>query len=231
MTRSNFEILAYEDTPLGPLCLRRRALLSMPGTVVTEVTLNHEFLMSSLYTASEAALSRLALEMHPGAELRVLVGGLGLGYTARAALESPRVAQVVVVELMPQVVDWLERDLLPLSEEMRAADERLGVEIGDFFARMAAPPTERFDLILVDIDHAPDQYLDHANAPFYTAEGLRSVKAHLAAGGVLAVWSSAESPDFAEGLERSFDEVRIEAIRFFNEMVDEETVDWIFLAR
>ncbi len=94
MSKSNLEILAYEPSPLGPLCLRRRELLSQPGTIVTEVTLNHEFLMSSLYTDSERALARTALEMHTGENLRVLVGGLGLGYTAREALLSDRVARV-----------------------------------------------------------------------------------------------------------------------------------------
>ncbi|HUH11624.1 MAG TPA: hypothetical protein VMK65_00885 [Longimicrobiales bacterium] len=227
---SNLEILAYEDSPLGPLCLRRRALLSMPGTVVTEVTLNHEFLMSSYYTVSEIALSRLALELHPGAELKVLVGGLGLGYTAHAALESPRVAEVTVVELLPQVVGWLEEGLLPLSDALRA-EPRLRVETGDFFARIAAPPHARFDLILVDIDHAPDQHLDTANAPFYTRAGLERVRAHLAPGGVLSVWSSADSPAFREALEGSFAEVRVESVSFFNEMVHEEATDWIFLAR
>ena len=82
MPDSNLEILAYEMSPLGLLCLRRRELLSQPGTIVTEVTLNHEFLMSSLYTDSERALAQTALQMHSGKDLQVLVGGLGLGYTA-----------------------------------------------------------------------------------------------------------------------------------------------------
>jgi hypothetical protein len=83
MTPSNLEILAYEHTDLGPVCLRRRELLSAPGTVITEITLDHQLLMSSRYTASEEALARVALDLHPGSELRVLVGGLGLGYTVR----------------------------------------------------------------------------------------------------------------------------------------------------
>ena len=89
----NVEFLAFEETPLGPICLRRRELLSQPGVVVTEVTLNHEFLMSSLYTDSERALSRIAIEMHGTSvssvnqSLNVMVAGLGLGYTAHAALQ------------------------------------------------------------------------------------------------------------------------------------------------
>ena len=99
MSALNLEILAYEPSPLGLLCLRRRELLSEPGVIVTEATLNHEFLMSSLYTDSERALARTALEMNSGDHLRVLVGGLGLGYTAREALLSPRVERVEVVEI------------------------------------------------------------------------------------------------------------------------------------
>ena len=92
MSHSNLEILGYETTPLGYLCLRRRELLSKPGTVITEITLDHELLMSSQQTVSERALASLALERHPGDGLRVLIGGLGLGYTAHEILRSPAVA-------------------------------------------------------------------------------------------------------------------------------------------
>ncbi len=230
MTPSNLEILAYEDTPLGPLCLRRRELLSAPGTVVTEVTLNHAFLMSSYNTASERALSTFALEMHEGAELRVLVGGLGLGYTAQAALGSPRVAGVEVVEFLPQVIDWLERGLVPLSAELKA-DPRFATVPGDVYARLAAPPSERFDVILIDVDHAPDDPLGDANGAFYTEEGLERARRHLAPGGILGVWSYAESSPFARALRKVFPEVRIEPVTFFNDLVDEETTDWLFFAR
>ena len=110
----SIEILAYEETPLGLLCLRRRELASQPGTLVTEVTLNHEFLMSSRLTESERALTKLGLarleaklddnpdasldadvdsqtfESDSEAPLSVLVGGLGLGYTAAEAIRSKR---------------------------------------------------------------------------------------------------------------------------------------------
>lgn len=135
---SNLRSLAYEQTPLGPLCLRRRELLSSPGTVVTEIPLDHQFLMSSFYTASEEALARIALEMHPGTELDVLVGGLGLGYTAHAALQSPRVGRVLALELLPEVVEWIKTDLLSLSPALRE-DDQFGVETTDAYARLLGP--------------------------------------------------------------------------------------------
>ena len=230
MTPSNLQILAYEDSPLGPLCLRRRELLSAPGTVVTEVTLNHAFLMSSYNTASERALARIALEMHPGTSLRVLVGGLGLGYTAHAALASERVARVEVVEFLPQVIEWLERDLVPLSRALKT-DERFTTVSGDVYARLAAAPGEEYDLILIDVDHAPEDPLSQANGSFYTKEGLERARRHLAGGGILGVWSYAESSPFARALREVFREVRIEPVKFFNELIDEETTDWLFFAR
>lgn len=236
MNPSNLEILAYEQSSLGPLCLRRRELLSSPGTVVTEVTLNHEFLMSSYYTVSETALSRLALELHAeGTEpmdrpLRVLIGGLGLGYTAHAALESSGVGEVVVVERLPEVAGWLEDDLLPLSETLKA-DRRFRTEVGDFFERLSSLPEALYDLVLVDIDHAPDHHLHGSSAGFYTTEGLEGAKAHLTPDGVLAVWSSADSPEFRTRLAEAFHEVRAEPVPFYNELVHGETTDWIFLAR
>jgi spermidine synthase len=234
MSDSNFEFLAHQDTEIGTLILRRRALLSKPGTVVTEITLDHEFLMSSYVTVSERALSRVALEMHPGASLQVLVGGLGLGYTAWEVLQSPRVARAEVVEFVPAVIDWMRDGLFPLSSRL-AATPRLELVVGDVFERLAAPPdpaAPRFDLILIDVDHSPAERLgDSCNDGFYTAEGLRAARRHLAVGGVLGVWSYAESSPFAGALREVFREVRIEPVTFVNDLIDEETTDWLFFAR
>ena len=203
MVGSNLQILAHEMSPLGLLCLRRRELLSQPGTIVTEVTLNHEFLMSSLYTGSERALAHSAIEMHPGSDLRVLVGGLGLGYTAHEALLSDRVSEVVVAELLPQVIDWLAKDLMPLSSELNQS-RRLVVAQGDVFQRLQGPVDELFDVILIDVDHSPDERLGDESIPFYTTPGLMAAKRHLAAHGVLAVWSYAESSPFSDALRAVF---------------------------
>lgn len=230
MSPSNLEILAHESTSLGWLCLRRRRLLSRPDLVVTEVTLDHEFLMSSHCTDSERALARCALEMHDGRELNVLVGGLGLGYTTREVLASERVARVETIEFLPQLIDWLNQDLVPLAGELKA-DPRMSVVEGDVYARLAAAPETLYDLILIDVDHSPDEHLGSANASFYTQPGLMRAREHLAPGGLLAVWSYAEHSPFAEALRAVFREVRVEAITVYNEIVGEEQSDWLFLAR
>ena len=230
MSKSNLEILACEPSPLGLLCLRRRELLSQPGTIVTEVTLNHEFLMSSMYTESERTLAQISLQMHSGDDLRVLVGGLGLGYTAFEALLSNRVAQVDVVELLPQVIDWLAKGLVPLSPELHD-HPRLVVSQGDIYRRLAEPPGERFDVIMIDVDHSPEERLGEESVSFYTASGLRAARQHLASDGVLAVWSHAESSPFADSLREVFDDVRVEPVTYDNHLVDEQPTDWLFFAR
>lgn len=225
-----FEILAYEPTDLGMLCLRRRELLCEPGTIVTEVTLNHEFLMSSYLTASEKALSEIALQMHSGSSLRVLIGGLGLGYTSWTALESDRVSQCEVLEFLPQVINWLKQDMIPLSGKLNA-DNRLTITQSDIYQQLASPPDKRYDLILIDVDHSPDEKLDDGNGHFYTAEGLRRAKLHLEENGVLGIWSYAESPRFADALHEVFREVRIEPVTVFNNLINEQQTDWLFFAR
>ncbi|MFC1758862.1 hypothetical protein ACFL2H_08850 [Planctomycetota bacterium] len=230
MSPLNLEILAYEDTPLGPLCLRRRELLSQPGTIVTEVTLDHEFLMSSFNTDSERAISNRSVDIHGGEKLKALVGGLGLGYTARELLNRENVATVEVVEYLPQVVDWLRRGLVPLSEELNASS-RLSITNDDVYARLMSKPTERFDLIVIDVDHSPSDPLGEEEHPFYTVEGLTKAKLHLASKGVLAVRSYSDSNSFADALHEVFADVRIEPVTTYNSLVDHEQTDWLFFGQ
>ena len=230
MTPSNLQILAYETTPLGALCLRRRELLSRPGIVITEITLDHQLLMSSYNTVSERALADEALARHSGHELSVLVGGLGLGYTAGKVLESERVRRVEVIELFGAVVGFLKEGLVPLSEEL-LADSRFSVREGDAYATLDEQSEERWDLVLIDIDHAPDDHLGPGNESFYTESGLARAKHHLAPGGILAVWSYAESSPFVDALRAAFSVVEIVPVRYVNDLVGEEHTDWLFLAR
>ncbi|NND97867.1 MAG: hypothetical protein HKN47_11120 [Pirellulaceae bacterium] len=230
MRPSKFEILAYEDTSLGPLCLRRRELLSQPGTIVTEVTLNHEFLMSSFNTDSERALSTRSVEIHGGSELKTLVGGFGLGYTARELLNQSQVRSVEVIEFLPPVIDWLRDGLIPLSDELNAA-ENLRITLGDVYEYLWGAAETKFDLIVIDVDHSPGDQLAEEEHAFYTREGLGRAKTHLRPGGVLAVWSYAESSSFSDALRDTFCDVQLEPICTFNSLVGHEQTDWLFFGR
>ena len=112
-----FEELDFRPTPIGVLTLRRRRQLST-GIDIYEIKLGDEFLMSSLFTVAEEELARLGLAAVRGDDLEVLVGGLGLGYTAIAALRDPRVRSMTVIDTLPAVIEWHERGLLPVSEQL-----------------------------------------------------------------------------------------------------------------
>lgn len=227
----SLEILAYEPTPLGLLCLRRRELLSRPGTVVTEVTLNHEFLMSSYLSESEKALATIGLALVKGnaepRKFKVLVGGLGLGYTAAAALKSVDVDLVEVVEFLPQVIGWMSDGLVPLSNQLNA-ESRLRISSGDIYARLAEPASQRFDLIAIDVDHSPEDVLGGQSEGFYSVVGLEAAKEHLTEGGVLGVWSYAESTPLLDNMKTVFAEVRVEQVTVMNDLINEEQTDWLF---
>lgn len=232
-----FEELDYRPSPIGALSLRRRRELSL-GIDVFEIKLGDEYLMTSLFTASETALARLALAEFPGGGLDVVVGGLGLGYTAQTVLEHDAVASMIVVEMLDAVIDWHEEGLLPLGPGL-TADPRCRFVQGDFFALAAScegfdpdAPGRRFHAILLDIDHAPDFLLDPANAAFYRPEGLSGLAAHLHPGGVLGLWSNA-LPDeaFTRQLGGVFAEARAERITFHNPLQDRPFTQTVYLAR
>lgn len=234
---SLFEELDYRPTPIGALSLRRRRELTL-DTDVFEIKLGEEFLMSSLFTASEIALARLGLADLADADLDVVVGGLGLGYTARAVLEHETVRSLIVVETLDAVIDWHETGLLPLGPEL-TGDPRSRFVHGDFFKLAASDegfdpdrPSRRFDAILVDIDHSPEFLLDPGNAGFYQPEGLRRVAAHLRPGGVFGLWSNDKPDDaFTARLAGVFAEARAEPVTFHNPLQNREATQTVYLAR
>src|SRR5688572_26893771 len=172
-----FKELDRRATPMGELSLRRRLEPSLQVDVY-EAMLGDEHLMSSLFTAAEIALAHLALAAVTGPRLDVVVGGLGLGYTAQAVLEDPRVRSVHVVEALGEVIEWHEGNLLPLSDVL-VHEPRCRLVQGDFFAVVAGgrafgpDAPERVHAVLVDIDHTPRHLLHPSHADFYTPEGLR----------------------------------------------------------
>jgi spermidine synthase len=198
-----FEELDFRPTPMGVLSLcRRRSLTS--GADIYEIKLGDEYLMSSAFTSAEIELARLGLAAVPRADLDVVVGGLGLGYTAVAALENPRVRSLIVVDALAEVIEWHEQGLLPLGKQL-TADPRCCLVHGDFFAMSnsadgfdSKTPGRRFDAVLVDIDHSPTNLLHPRHAALYTPDGLARLATHLNPGGIFALWSN-DPPDPAFG--------------------------------
>jgi len=231
----NFEELDYRLTPIGPVSLRRRREHALDIDVL-EIKLGDAFLMSSLFTASEIALARLAIDAIAAPEADIVVGGLGLGYTARAALETPKVRSIVVVEFLDAVVDWHLDGKLPLGAAL-VADKRCRFVRGDFFALAASEagfdpgsPGRRFDAILLDIDHSPAERLDPRSEGFYAPAGLRRMARHLRPGGVFALWSN-DAPDaaFARDLAAVFADVRAEPVEFDNPLQGNRMVQTVYL--
>ena len=231
-----FEELDYRDTPIGEISLRRRRELRLDVDVL-EIKLGDEFLMSSLFTDSEVALSHLGLDAHTGKQLDVLVGGLGLGYTAQAALQHAKLKSLLVVELLDAVIDWHREGLLSLGPEL-LADARCRFEAGDFFASAASAegfdskqPGRHFDVILLDIDHSPQALLDDRSRGFYQPEGLHNLLAHLRPGGVFALWSN-EPPDpaFTQRLGSVFATAWAEPITFDNPLQGRPFTQSVYLA-
>jgi len=196
-----FEELDFRPTPMGVLSLRRRRQLES-GLDVYEIKLGDEFLMSSLFTVAEIALARIGLEALKHGDLDVVVGGLGLGYTALAALENPDVKSLIVVDALAEVIEWHAQGLLPLGKQI-TGDPRCRLVHGDFFAMSDSPDGfdpdtagRRFDAVLVDIDHSPRSLLHPRHAALYEPAGLKRLAGHLHPGGVFALWSN-DPPDHA----------------------------------
>ncbi|WP_402469902.1 spermidine synthase [Isoptericola aurantiacus] len=228
-----FEELDFQDTPMGEISLRRRFDPAARRDVY-EVRLGDEYLMSSLFVVAEEALATLALDLLDApddAALRVMVGGLGLGYTACAALADPRVADLTVIEYSGPVLDWHRRELLPDTAGL-ATDPRCTLVQDDFFARVAAAPGTRYDAILLDVDHTPRHVLHPNHAAFYEPAGLRAMAAHLTEGGVFALWSD-DPPDeeFQASLGEVFAEHSAHLVPFANPITGGESSNTVYLAR
>jgi spermidine synthase len=232
-----FEELDFRSTPIGDISLRRRRDLTS-GADIFEIKLGEEFLMSSLFTTSEIELAQLGLATLDGEELEVLVGGLGLGYTAQAVLEREQVSSLLVVDALQAVISWHQTALLPQGASL-SADPRCRFVLGDFFAMAASEAGfdperagRRFDAILVDIDHSPEALLNEGNAGFYRPEGLTALISHLKPGGVFGLWSN-ERPDpaFTERLAAVFAEAWVEEVAFHNPLQNSTFVQSVYLAR
>jgi spermidine synthase len=235
-----FEELDYQETPNGVISLRRRAEPRLNGRVLYEVKLNEEWLMSSLFTEAEIQLAHLGLSLTRKSiptNLKVVVGGLGLGYTAAAALENSAVSQLCVIDIMQPVIDWHQNHLVPLGEAL-TSDSRCTLTHGDFFA-MATREKPGFsikmdypvDAILLDIDHSPSHWLNVKNKSFYSAASLIKMASKLAPGGVFGLWSNdPPDADFQTLLDSIFDTTETHDVHFSNPYTNGKSSNTVYLA-
>lgn len=163
----------------------------------------HGELMNSRVHGSEKALAELACKrMGPGDRPRVLVGGLGMGFTLAAALQATGPdAEVVVAELVPEVVDW-NREFFGEAAGNPLADPRTRVCIGDV-SDLIRGQGEAFDAILLDVDNGPQAMIRGDNEWLYSVQGLQAARMALRPGGLLAVWSAAPDQKFSTRLSRA----------------------------
>jgi spermidine synthase len=187
---SPWQTLATVGTAEGPLELRRRRddwLMLIDGRV----------LMNSFSRGSEEQLAWLALDkLGERPEPRMLVSGLGMGFTLRALLDrAPSAAKIVVVELNPVVVEWCRGPLGPATNEA-IRDPRVSVEVADVADVISNAPAGGFDLILLDLYEGPNNATQSADDPFYGPRALMRSHCALAPRGVLGVWSEDADPAF-----------------------------------
>ena len=220
----NFEELDHRDTPLGALTLRRRREPMAENANVFEVKLDDDFLMSSLFTAGETALANIPLGALKKSEIDVMIGGLGLGFTANAALEHSSVRTVVVIEFLDAVIEWHQQGLIPLGQRL-SSDPRCRLLQGDFF-ELASSSTDQlesnlkghqFDAILLDIDHSPSHFLSFKHRHFYSVSGMQLITNMLRTKGIFAMWSNnPPEKEFSDTLKEVFHNSRAEIVEFPN---------------
>lgn len=232
-----FEEIDSQASPLGQISLRRRRMPAFGEREIYEVKLGEEFLMSSMFVVAEEALADLGLAAVQGEQFSVVVGGLGLGYTAVAALKDQRIAELLVVDALDTVIGWHQDERVPLGKILNA-DNRNRYVHGSFFDLATEPSRgfdskcagKQFDAILLDIDHSPTEYLNSANASFYTTENLSLMAEQLNPGGVFAMWSQnlPEAP-FEALLKTVFARVDTHVVSFYNPFQCDESTNSVYV--
>ena len=199
--------LARAESERGEVVLRERrdpdAGVNAPA--VLELRVNGVFVMDTQETSSERGLARAALAKVTDPR-RVVIGGLGLGFTLHEVLADQRVEQVVVVEIEDALVQWMRDGTVPHGPAY-LADQRVSVVAADIRVAMAEATPAAYDLVLLDVDNGPDYLVYDDNAEVYTAPFLRQVRDALRPGGTAVVWSSSESTALDAAMREAFGDV------------------------
>lgn len=213
--------VARSASPRGEVALTRR-----DGDVL-ELRVNGVFVMDTAESSSERALARVALDAVQDPR-RVLVGGLGLGYTAEQVLSDPRVQVLDVVEIEQAVLDWLTDGTVPHGPAL-LADDRLTVHVEDVLSYLGRRPGASYDVVLLDIDNGPSQLVHLSNRALYERGGLTLARRLLAPGGALVVWSAHPAPALEKEMRTTVGPVRTYRIPVRLGERDEQY--WVYAAR
>jgi spermidine synthase len=211
-------VLERVTTPRGELVLRQ------VGHDL-EVISNGVFLMDTRDGRSERALVREAVATHP-APRRLLIGGLGVGFSLLEAVQHPDVEQVEVVEIEQVLLDWHAVHLLDRTGAA-LADPRVHVDVADVREQLAAS-AQRYDVVCLDVDNGPDWTVTDDNAGLYGSDGVAACVRALAPGGVLGVWSAAPAPPYERLLREHLTDVRVVEITAY---VERGAPDVVYLGR
>ena len=197
------------------------------GPTVLELRANGTFVMDTAEHASEQALADAALDAVADPR-RVLVGGLGLGFTLDRVLGDRRVEHVDVVEIEPALVEWMRDGTIPHGRRL-LADSRARVVVADITRAIAEAGPATWDVVLLDVDNGPDQLVHDANRAIYDEPFLRAVHDRLEPGGALVVWSAAPAPRLLVTLRSVFGDVdeRQHAVR----LQERDERYWLYAAR
>ena len=221
--------IARCDSERGELVLRERrpGPDESAGPTVLELRANGVFVMDTAEHATEQALADAALAVVDEPR-RVLVGGLGLGFTLDRVLGDRRVEQVDVVEIEPALVEWMRDGTISHGPRL-LADRRARVVVADIARAVAEAGSTTYDVMLLDVDNGPDQLVHEENAALYHEQFLRAALDRLNPGGALVVWSAARSTALAEALRAVFGHVgeQEHAVR----MQDRDEHYWLYTAR
>ena len=200
-----FETLDQSTTPDG----KTLALLRRDGGYY--IFLDGEELMATRSPGSELALAQLGCEGLTATAPRVLIGGLGLGFTVKAALEAlPPKAKVVVAELSEAVIRWNRTYFVELQGGA-LEDRRVEIRQGDVWKQILEGGP--WDAVLLDVDNGPSAFCLDANGRLYGRKGLERIRQALVPGGRLAVWSAFSDPDFVRRLKKSGFDARARTVR------------------
>ena len=219
--------VARADSVRGEVVLRRRHDPDRPeAPSVLELRVNGVFVMDTLESTSEIELAHAALRHHPSPR-RVLIGGLGLGFTAHEVLSDHRVEEVVVAEIEEALVRWF-RDGTIEHGRPYLADGRLRVSIAPVQQVVGEAPTASYDVVLLDVDNGPDFLVHDNNATIYRPDFMTEVRRILRPDGRVAVWSSTRSPALEKTLTAAYG--HCEVCELPVTLQDREESYWLHLA-